>query len=142
MDRKMIMVLHILCPIAVGTLVYYLASPDVLFIKITGAFIGRTAGGLQGFPAGSVFLRLIRNYVPDMMWGYSLVFALFFMIGNNAADIWRVLGIAFPFSVVMEMMQKTSFVPGTFDVMDVLAEFLAEAIAVCIIYQLYSKEES
>lgn len=132
MNRKMIMVLHILCPIAIGALVYYLTSPDVLFIQKAKTFIDVT---------DSVFLRLVRNYLPDMMWGYSLVFALFYIIGNTTADIWKVLGIAFPFSAAMEMMQKTSFIPGTFDVFDIFVEFLAEIIAVSIIYKLYSREE-
>ncbi|MCM1144214.1 MAG: hypothetical protein NC318_02965 [Blautia sp.] len=132
MNRKMIMVLHILCPIAIGALVYYLASPDVLFIQKAKTFIDVT---------DSAFLRLVRNYLADMMWGYSLVFALFYIIGNTTADLWKVLGIAFPFSAAMEMMQKTSFIPGTFDVFDIFVEFLAEIIAVSIIYKLYSREE-
>lgn len=139
-NRKMIMVLHILCPIAAGAFVYYLASPDVLFIKKIEAFIGGTAS-IHVFPTASAFLRLVRNYLPDMMWGYSLVFALFCIIGNNAADIWKVFWTAFPFSAAMEIMQKASFIPGTFDVFDIFVEFLAEAIAVCIIYKLYSREE-
>lgn len=139
-NKKMIMVLHILCPIAIGALVYYLASPDVLFVKKTEPFTGVT-GGIHALPPNSAFLRLVRNYLPDMMWGYSLVFSLFCIAGNNAADIWKVFWTAFPFSVVMETMQKTSFVPGTFDVFDIFVEFLAEIIAVCIIYKLYSNRE-
>ncbi len=96
---------------------------------------------VQIFSTGSGFLRLVRNYLPDMMWGYSLVFALFLIIGNNVASISKVFGMVFLFSAVMEMMQKGSFVPGTFDVFDIAVEFLAEAIAACIIYKLYSREE-
>lgn len=118
MNRKRILVLHILWPLAIGTLIYCLASPDRQF-----------------------FLRLARNYLPDMMWGYSLVFSLFCIIGNNAASIGKVLGMAFPFSAAMEMAQKASFVPGTFDVFDIAVEFLSEAIAACIIYKLYAKED-
>ncbi len=96
---------------------------------------------VQIFSTGSGFLRLVRNYLPDMMWGYSLVFALFFIIGNNVASISKVFGMVFLFSAVMEMMQKVSFVPGTFDVFDIDVEFLAEAIVACIIYRLCCSEE-
>ncbi|MCM1089234.1 MAG: hypothetical protein NC413_00155 [Muribaculum sp.] len=140
MSRKKIMVLHILCPLAVGALVYCLASPDVFFIQKAGAFIG-AAGSGHVFPTDSVLLRLVRNYLPDMMWGYSLVFALFYIIGNIAADIRKVFWVAFPFSAMMEMMQKTSFILGTFDVWDIFVEFLAEVIAVYIIHKLYSNRE-
>lgn len=140
MNRKTIMFLNIMCPIAAGALIYFLAAPDVIFIKRTEDFMG-WAVHMRMFPPGSVFLRLIRNYLPDMMWGYSLVFAMFCIIGNNVASIWKVFWIAFPFSAVMEMMQKVSFVPGTFDVFDIAAIFLAEVIAACIIYKLCSREE-
>lgn len=140
MSRKAIMLLHIICPIAAGALIYCMAAPDVIFIKKAADFMGWTVH-TQMFPADSVFLRLVRNYLPDMMWGYSLVFTLFYIVGNNAASIWKVFWMAFPFSAVMEMMQKASFVPGTFDVFDIVVEFLAEVIAACIIYKLYSREE-
>lgn len=140
MNRRMIMVLHILCPIGVGVLIYYLVSPDVIFIKKTKDFIGWT-DSMYMLSAESDFLRLARNYLPDMMWGYSLVFALFCIIGNNAADIWKAFWMAFPFSLAMEIAQKTSLIPGTFDVFDIVVEFLAETISACIIYKLYSKED-
>lgn len=140
MNRKTIMFLHIMCPIAAGALIYCLVAPDVIFIKKTEDLMG-WAVRMRMFPTGSVLLRLIRNYLPDMMWGYSLVFALFYIIGNNVASIWKIFWMAFPFSAAMEMMQKVSFVLGTFDVFDIAAIFLAEIIAACIIYKLYSREE-
>ncbi len=96
---------------------------------------------VQIFSTGSGFLRLVRNYLPDMMWGYSLVFALFSIIGNNVASISKVFGMVFLFSAVMEILQKVSFVPGTCDVFDIAVEILAEAIAECIRDKLYSREE-
>lgn len=140
MSRKKTMILHIICPIAVGALIYCIASPDVIFIKRTSDFIGMT-DCMSIFQTDCVFVKIVRNYLPDMMWGYSLFFTLFCIIGNNAADVWKVLGITFPFSLAMEVLQKTSLVPGTFDVFDIIAEFMAETIAACIIYKLYSREE-
>lgn len=140
MNKKTIMFLHIMCPIAAGALIYCLAAPDVIFIKKTENFMGWTVH-MRLFPTDSILLRLIRNYLPDMMWGYSLFFVLFWIIGNNVASIWKVFWMAFPFSAVMEMMQKVSSVPGTFDVFDIAVEFMAEIIAACIIYKLYSREE-
>lgn len=139
MRRKTTMVLHIMCPLTAGALIYCLAAPDIIFIKKTADFMGWSVH-MQMLPTDSSLFTLIRNYLPDMMWGYSLVFALFCIIGNNAASVWKVFWMAFPFSMAMELMQKASFVPGTFDVFDIAVEFLAEAIAACIIYQ-YSREE-
>lgn len=134
------MVLHILCPIVLGAIIYCLMSPDVIFVKKINNFISITES-IPVFPADSAFLRFIRNYLPDMAWGYSLVFVLFSIIGNDTADIGKVFWTAFLFSATMEIMQKTSFFPGTFDAFDIFTQFLAETIAVYIIYKLYSKEE-
>lgn len=139
MSRKASMFLHIMCPLAAGALIYCLAAPDVIFIKKTTDFMGWSIR-TRMFSTDSALFILIRNYLPDMMWGYSLVFALFYITGNSAANIWKVFWIAFPFSAAMELLQKASFVPGTFDVFDITVEFLAEAIAACIIYK-YSREE-
>lgn len=140
MHRKAVMTLHIIGPIVTSALIYMMASPDVIFIKKASDLIGETIC-IPVFPTDNVFLRLVRNYLPDMMWGYSLLFALFRIIGNHAADVRKVFWIVFLFSAAMELMQIISFIPGTFDVFDIFAEFLAETAAARMIYKLYSKED-
>lgn len=137
-NRKKIMLLHIICPIAAGALIYCMVSPDVIFIKKTADFIGWTC--MPVLWTECTFLRHVRNYLPDMLWGYSLVISLFCIIGNNAADVRKVFGLVVPFTVAMEIMQKTPFMPGTFDVFDIFAEVLAETIAAFIIHKLYQEE--
>ncbi|MFG6333319.1 MAG: hypothetical protein K1W28_16145 [Lachnospiraceae bacterium] len=139
-NRKMTMVLHIICPIAAGALIYGMLSPDVFFIKKAVEFTGGTVH-MPVLRTGGVFSGMVRNYLPDMMWGYSLVFALFCIIGNHGAGVRKVFLIAFLFSAAMEMVQKASFVPGTFDVFDIFAELLTETLAAWIIYKLYSRED-
>lgn len=138
--QKTILLIHIICPIVIGVFVYSMLSPDVIFIRKLIDFSGRTICK-PVLHTDNVFLRFIRNYIPDMLWGYSLVFTLFYIAGNNVANVRKIFYIAFSFSVVIEMMQKTSFVSGTFDVLDILAEFVAEITAACIIYKLCLREE-
>ena len=140
MNKKRIMILHIICPIVIGALVYCMVSPNVIFIKRMEDLIGGSVY-MPVFRTDCAFLRLLRNYLPDMMWGYSLVFALFCIIGNHGAGVRKVFLIAFLFSAAMEMVQKTSFIPGTFDVFDIFAEFLAEVAAIYIIHKSHSREE-
>lgn len=138
MNRKKSMLLHIICPIAVGVLIYCMVSSDVIFIRKTADIIGWKCVSVLG--TDSAFLRVIRNYLPDMMWGYSLVASLFCIMGNNAADVGKTLWLAVPFTAAMEIMQIISFVPGTFDVFDIFAEVLTEVFAACIIHKLYQEE--
>jgi hypothetical protein len=132
MNRKTILALNVICPIIVGAFIYYLTSPNVIFVKIIDAVIG----GIISFhisPINNIFFRLIRNYFLDMLWGYALVFALFYIFDNNAVKTGKLFGVAFSFSSVLEILQIMPFVQGTFDIFDIAVEFLAEGIAAFII---------
>jgi hypothetical protein len=130
--KRSLWVTNVLMPLLVGAGIYYLLAPEVIFVKRIDALLG---SGLHVDNAGSHFIlvRFNRNYLPDMIWGYTLVFAIYCIVGNNAANLLKVFMLAFLFSTAMEILQLTSVVEGTFDVLDLLVEFLAEATAVFII---------
>lgn len=140
MNKRIILILNIICPIMVGVFIYYLVSPDVIFVRKIDAVIGGVIN-IHISSIDNIIFKLIRNYFLDMLWGYALVFALFYIIGNNAVGIGKLLRIAFVFSAAMETIQIAPLVHGTFDIFDIGAEFLAEAIAAFIIYKTYSGEE-
>lgn len=133
------MILNIICPVIIGAFIYYLISPDVFFVKKIDAVIGAIIN-IHITPTGN-FFKLVRNYFLDMLWGYALVFALFYIIGNNAVKIGKILGIAFIFSAAMEFIQISTFIQGTFDIFDIGVEFLAEIVAAFIINKIYLREE-
>ncbi len=141
MNRKIFLTLNIICPILAGAFIYYVAAPDVIFVKKIDAVI-RNIVNIHVSPADNAFFRLVRNYLPDMLWGYALLFALFGLIGNSAASIPKIFLTAFSFSTAMEILQLTPWVRGTFDVFDIGVEFLAEVIAAFIIKKIYYKGES
>lgn len=78
-------------------------------------------------------VKFIRNYFLDMLWAYALVFALSLIICRNAAQLWETFMIAFIFSAIMELLQITPIVQGTFDIWDIMVELIAELVAVFII---------
>ena len=82
-------------------------------------------------------MQFVRNYFLDMMWGYALVYALYLFTGNDTAELMKILIIAFIFSAIMEVLQLTPFVRGTFDIFDIIVEFLAEVSAVFIIKKYF-----
>lgn len=130
-----IIVINIILPIILGAVIYYLTSPEVIFVKQIDHFLGN-GFHIVGLSTENQVLRFIRNYGLDMLWGYAFVFALFLVVGNNAADLMKSFLIAFLFSTAMEILQLTSFAKGTFDVYDIVVEFLAEIIAVFIINKI------
>jgi hypothetical protein len=121
----------VIFPVVIGALLYYLIAPDVIFVKkiddILGLKIHITV------PAENVGYRFLRNYLLDMLWAYALVQALFYILGNNAASLGKAFVIAFSFSTAMEVLQLTTIFKGTFDLGDIMMEFLAEMLAVFII---------
>jgi glycopeptide antibiotics resistance protein len=74
-----------------------------------------------------------------MVWGYSLVFALFICSGNNTVGLLRIFIVAVVFSIAMESLQLTNIVRGTFDVFDIMVEVLSEGVAVFIIQKYYMR---
>lgn len=134
--RRTCIELHIIVPLLVGAFIYIFCSPEVYFVKcIPQNLTGE--GLLKTLPEQYPHFRVIRNYLPDMLWGYALVFALFRIVGNNAADTKKVMLISFLFSAFMELLQLSSSVKGTFDVFDIGAMLVAEVFAVFIINNYY-----
>lgn len=132
--------MNILAPILIGAAIYYVISPNVIFVQHLDSLLGKGIH-INTVSLNLSIVRFVRNYLLDMLWGYALVFALFLFTGNNTAEIRKIFIIAVIFSAVMEILQLTSIAKGTFDVFDIIVEFLAEVTAVFIIKKHYSEEE-
>lgn len=122
---------NIVLPLLLGSVIYYLYSPDVLFVR---SIDSTTNLNFHIKIDGSVWVFLfVRNFFLDMLWAYALVFMLYYLIGNNTANLRKIFLIAFSLSVAMEILQITPIVEGKFDLCDIAVEFLAEVVAVFII---------
>jgi hypothetical protein len=80
-----------------------------------------------------IMYQFVRNYVPDMTWGYALIFTLYSLLDNEMVNVWMILLSAILFSALLEILQISAFVKGTFDIFDIVAECLAETFAILII---------
>lgn len=130
--NRLFVVMNIAIPLFVGAFIYYFLSTDVIFVRIIDKVIN---GGVHfnSLVENSYVVKFIRFYLLDMLWGYALVFTLYFILSNNTANLKKIFFIAFVFSTSMEILQLTSFATGTFDFLDILFEFLAEIFAVLVI---------
>ncbi|MCF0128052.1 MAG: hypothetical protein HUJ70_05750 [Pseudobutyrivibrio sp.] len=137
---KRFLIINILSSVMVGGLIYYFISPEVHFVQLIDVVIGRN-NHISAISGDSLFYKVVRNHLLDMLWAYALVFALYIVLGNNAAELMKVFIIAFAFSAIMEIIQLTSIAEGTFDVVDIIVEFFAEVAAVFIIKRYNSEEE-
>ena len=133
--NKCFIIINILLPILLGAGIYYLASPEVIFVKILDKFLG-ISFHFSGLNINNFLFKFIRNYFLDMLWGYSFAFAVYLVMDNNTAKLKKTFYIAFGFAAIMEILQITSIVKGTFDIWDIFVEFLAVMTAVFIINKL------
>ena len=120
--------LHIAVPLIMGAVIYYLISPEVIFIKMFSTH-GRIPTPLK-LNQSHVIYRFIRNYFLDMLWAYALMNTLIFLIGKSSSAIKISDSMAIIFTVILEGLQLTSFVSGTFDVWDIVVEIIGELFAV------------
>jgi len=138
MKKKTFCIFNIIFPLLVGAVIYWFTSTDVIFVEavrsIWGMAILTGIGNIDGGLA-----RLVRYYMSDILWAYALVFALYSAVGSNAARVKTAFVIAVVFSTVMEVIQLSPVIPGTFDVIDILVEATAEAIAALIIKKQYEE---
>ncbi len=137
--KNILVIANIVLPLSFGALFYYFLVPDAYFVRILDRLFGRSSTVSITIPENILF-SFARYYFLDMIWAYALVMALYFIFGNNAANLVKIFLLAFSFSLAMELLQLTSFVKGTFDLIDIGAEFLAEIFAVFIIIKLERKK--
>ena len=130
--NKVFLLANMIVPILTGAVIYYVTSPDVIFVRQLDTILGMRVH-MYDISYHSTIVRFIRYYALDMLWGYALVFALYFILDNNTASLFKIFVIAYVFSVIIEILQLTSFVKGTFDVFDLFVELIAEIAAVFII---------
>ena len=133
--KKLFFLGSIIAPLLIGGALYMALSPEVFFSKITMNIYGLRQIHFEH----NFLLRFVRFYFLDMLWAYSLVFALSFAIGNEA-ECPEVLILAAIFSVAIEVLQKYNIMPGTYDWADIIFELLAEIIAAFIIKNIKKEE--
>ena len=131
---------NIIIPILIGAVIYCLTSPDVFFVKATSAFF-KLSDRIIVSDFGNLLIRFVRNYIPDMAWGYALVFSLYAIAGDQTEKgLYNLAFIAIVFSAAIEIIQMTHFIRGTFDLWDIAAELLTEVTAVFIIKKNFLRE--
>lgn len=126
--KRLYFILNVIVPLVIGATIYYLFYPDTLFVR----FLDRIIGISNHVPMiiDDFVLMIIRNYLLDILWAYSLMSLTLLLFGIDKNTIITV----FIFEWIMESVQLLPFLPGTFDIFDILVEMLANIFA-CIIYK-------
>ena len=128
--RKKIIILKIIVLLIIGFFLYYIFFSNAIFVKLIDRVIGThylTINIENDRPA----LQFVRNYLMDILWSCSLSSAIGLIIGS-IDKIYASIIILSGFIIIMEIIQIFSFIPGTFDVWDIVVELLSSVITLFV----------
>lgn len=119
--------LNICTPLVIGGALYYYYCPDVLFVKLLDKIF-------VPFHSTEIVtdLPLLRCYIFDLLWAYSLFFSVYYFIGSELG-LSKLLLIVILFETIIETIQLIPAIPGTFDPYDLLLEILLNLFVIKII---------
>ena len=118
-----IVLVHIVLPVVLGTVFYYVYAPEAAVFRWLSVSIGLPLS--EGIQPDGVLCRLVRNYGLDMLWAYSLSAVLIWLTSSRRAA----LLIGGLFAAVTEYLQYFGIFEGTFDYLDIVCEWAAILIA-------------
>jgi hypothetical protein len=83
------------------------------------------------FIYGCIYLpAIVKNYLPDGLWSYSLTSILFIIWDGKISLFWT--AIVFLVFIMFEFLQHINLINGTGDILDVLTYILFYIIALLL----------
>lgn len=128
--RTLFLFLNVCVPLLIGLGVYLLFYTDTNINCFVNGVLGISVPHIcfDGFG-----YRILTCWACDVLWAYSLVFALFACLRVYKRPLVLCGIVASVFAVAIELLQRLSFVTGTFDVLDIVFEILAILFALVIV---------
>ena len=131
MKRKNLFIfLNIAIPLLIGSAIYLFCYKNTYintffedYFEIDFPYIYRDA----------LFHKFIINWACDILWAYSLTFALFFCFKAFNKPFLITIFLSVVFSAIFEYLQIPGIINGTFDIWDIITEFSAIFFAVIIL---------
>ncbi len=120
--------------LALGLLIYLFFRPQAAVTKaLTGFFQTAPASRRQSPAEGRILLRLVNNFLPDILWAAALTFAVVSLLGEGRNSRIAVFVLCASCEAATELMQKTGLLSGTFDPWDIALEVITTGIVLLII---------
>lgn len=122
--------LHILLPLLLGFGLYVFFRPEVLAVRVVFAALPFDLPQVPEGPWGSTLvIRLLRCHAADFLWAYALATALFWAGVRYGYPLGKSIAFSICADLLMELLQITPCLSGTFDPLDIFAQLLGTGIA-------------
>lgn len=126
--RRMLLIL--IC-ISIGTVFYYLYCPDIFFVKVVDTILPVSFHIM--FDSDNILVGFLRYYFFDFLWAIALSTTVSFWYLDYNTYRKKGILIIIVLEIVMESLQGVPYIPGTFDVCDILVEFVANVFVILLI---------
>ena len=124
--RNCLFAVNIIVPLVFGLFIYLTKTERTYISDFLSVF--RSVLPTINYP------NIIRNYASDFLWTYSMFFCLRLTLGDELKGKHNltVMALTGVVAIILESIQLIKAVPGTFDLLDIVAEFIAIAVAYLI----------
>ena len=124
--RNCLFAVNIIVPLCIGLFIYLTKTERTYISDFLSAF--RSALPVINYP------NIIRSYASDFLWTYSMFFCLRLTLGDEIKGKHNltVMALTGVVAIILESIQLIEVVPGTFDLLDIVAELIAIAVAYLI----------
>lgn len=112
---------HVIFPMCVGFIIYLIYNPNVYIIRFCTS-ICPSVQQLHVNNGGGMLEKIIRNYACDFLWAYALTAGVFLWENYFERSARYAMSLSITFAFFIEIIQVSSYVPGTFDYIDLLVE--------------------
>ena len=137
MRRNLFYLCNIGIPLLIGTIIYLYWRPNAYISRFIFSLFNVSPGIVPGSPKG--IERFVRYYLCDILWAYALTFSLVFYLGRSKIRTAYIIGLSF--IVLIELLQLLPQTPGSFDILDIIMEFVICTISIYVIY-FYERRNS
>ena len=128
-NKNLFIFLNVAIPLFIGLLIYLLCYQNTY---INSFFQTILDCQLPRFYSSSYFYKFLTGWACDILWAYSLTFALLFCFNDFKRNLIISLILSASLSFLIEILQLLNVINGTFDIFDIILEFTANFVAVII----------
>ena len=133
--KKSFVILNITIPMVMGAAFYMFYCPNTIFVTYLRDEVGIHFKVMHHLTNNILFI-IIRCWVLDMMWAYSLAAFLVSIIKNKKTAML----ISSGFAILSELLQYLGVFKGTFDFIDIICELVAINMAAYLVGGLINKK--
>ena len=121
-------------PLLLGLAIY-------VFMK-NGTYINSFLGDEFNYSPKTVLGIFIANWFCDFLWSYALVFALYLVLSPFKNNLIFSCVTSALLGLILELLQGTNILSGTFDWWDIIIEIVAVIIALLNLKKTNKKDDS